>query len=54
MSFTLYPTRKQRLQRSYLAVPVMSRNGDVLGGLFFGHATPGVFDERSPETAVSS
>ncbi|MBS0269760.1 MAG: CoA ester lyase, partial [Proteobacteria bacterium] len=21
MSFTLYPTRKQRLQRSYLAVP---------------------------------
>jgi len=33
--------------RSYLAVPVMSRTGEVLGGLFFGHATPGVFDERS-------
>jgi len=29
--------------RSYLAVPVTSRSGDVLGGLFFGHATPGVF-----------
>jgi PAS domain S-box-containing protein len=33
--------------RSYLAVPVISRNGEVLGGLFFGHATPGVFSERS-------
>ncbi|WP_407159287.1 ATP-binding protein [Bradyrhizobium sp. STM 3557] len=33
--------------RSYLAVPVVSRTGEVLGGLFFGHATPGVFDERS-------
>jgi PAS domain S-box-containing protein len=33
--------------RSYLAVPVMSRNGEVLGGLFFGHATPGMFGERS-------
>jgi PAS domain S-box-containing protein len=33
--------------RSYLAVPVMSRSGGVLGGLFFGHATPGVFTERS-------
>ena len=33
--------------RSYLAVPVTSRTGEVLGGLFFGHATPGLFDERS-------
>ena len=33
--------------RSYLAVPVMSRRGEVLGGLFFGHATPGVFTDRS-------
>jgi PAS domain S-box-containing protein len=33
--------------RSYLAVPVLSRTGDVLGGLFFGHATPGMFTERS-------
>jgi PAS domain S-box-containing protein len=29
--------------RSYLAVPVTSRSGEVLGGLFFGHAEPGVF-----------
>lgn len=29
--------------RSYLAVPVKSRSGDVLGGLFFGHADVGVF-----------
>jgi PAS domain S-box-containing protein len=33
--------------RSYLAVPVISRSGAVLGGLFFGHAEPGVFSERS-------
>ena len=28
--------------RSYLAVPVTSRTGEVLGGLFFGHAKPGI------------
>ena len=33
--------------RSYLAVPVISRSGEVIGGLFFGHPQPGVFDERS-------
>ncbi|HJS91405.1 MAG TPA: ATP-binding protein [Steroidobacteraceae bacterium] len=33
--------------RSYLAVPVKSASGEVLGGLFFGHPEPGVFDERS-------
>jgi PAS domain S-box-containing protein len=33
--------------RSYLAVPVISRSGAVLGGLFFGHAEIGVFTERS-------
>lgn len=32
--------------RSYLAVPVISRTGEVLGGLFFGHGRPGVFTER--------
>ena len=32
--------------RSYLAAPVISRSGEVLGGLFFGHSTPGVFGER--------
>jgi len=29
--------------RSYLAVPVVARSGEVLGGLFFGHADVGVF-----------
>lgn len=29
--------------RSYLAVPVISRSGEVLGGLFFGHSEPGRF-----------
>ena len=31
--------------RSYLAVPVTSRSGEVLGGLFFGHPEPGVFSQ---------
>jgi PAS domain S-box-containing protein len=31
---------------SYLAVPVVSRSGDVVGGLFFGHPEEGVFTER--------
>ncbi|MEO5676865.1 MAG: ATP-binding protein [Usitatibacter sp.] len=33
--------------RSYLAVPVASRSGEVIGGLFFGHPQPGVFTARS-------
>lgn len=28
---------------SYLAVPVVSRSGEVIGGLFFGHSEAGVF-----------
>lgn len=32
---------------SYLAVPVISRNGSVIGGLFFGHSECGVFTEDS-------
>jgi signal transduction histidine kinase/ActR/RegA family two-component response regulator len=31
---------------SYLAVPVTSRSGEVIGGLFFGHPEPGVFTAR--------
>jgi PAS domain S-box-containing protein len=33
--------------KSYLAAPVVSRSGEVLGGLFFGHPQPGVFTERA-------
>ena len=33
--------------RSYLAVPVLSRGGAVLGGLFFGHPQPGMFSARA-------
>ncbi|MGV8839134.1 MAG: ATP-binding protein [Bauldia sp.] len=29
--------------RSYLAVPVVARSGEVIGGLFFGHGEPGRF-----------
>lgn len=39
--------------RSYLAVPVVSRTGEVYGGLFFGHATPGVFTERDERMVVA-
>lgn len=31
---------------SYLAVPVVSRTGEVIGGLFLGHKDPGMFTER--------
>ncbi len=37
--------------RSYLSVPVISKNGKVLGGLFFGHPEPGVFTERAETIA---
>ena len=37
---------------SYLAVPVVSRAGDVLGGLFFGHEAAGVFGEREERLVV--
>jgi PAS domain S-box-containing protein len=39
--------------RSYLAVPVASRSGEVLGGLFFGHARPGVFTERAEQIVTA-
>jgi PAS domain S-box-containing protein len=38
--------------RSYLAVPVIGRSGEVLGGLFFGHPEPGIFTERAERIAV--
>jgi signal transduction histidine kinase len=38
--------------RSYLAVPVKSRTGEVLGGLFFGHSKVGVFTGEA-ETIAS-
>jgi PAS domain S-box-containing protein len=38
--------------RSYLAVPVKSRSGEVIGGLFFGHSRPGVFTARAERLIV--
>lgn len=38
--------------RSYLAVPVMSRVGEVLGAMFFGSERAGVFSDRSERIAV--
>jgi two-component sensor histidine kinase len=37
---------------SYLAVPVISRSGAVLGRLFFGHERPDVFTERAERIAA--
>jgi CHASE1-domain containing sensor protein/GAF domain-containing protein len=37
--------------RSYLAVPVVSRSGEVIGGLFFGHSQPGRFKENNERLA---
>lgn len=39
--------------KSYLAVPVLSRSGAVLGGLLFGHSTPGRFTERHERLVLS-
>jgi PAS domain S-box-containing protein len=33
--------------RSYLAVPVVARTGEVLGRLMFGHPEPAIFTERT-------
>ncbi len=40
--------------RSYLAVPVVARTDEVLGGLFFGHGEPGVFSERDERLVVGT
>jgi signal transduction histidine kinase/ActR/RegA family two-component response regulator len=34
---------------SYLAVPVISRSGEVLGGLFFGHSKAAIFSKQHEE-----
>ncbi len=39
--------------RSYLAVPVRSRDGSVIGGLFFGHGQPGRFSQAAEASLVS-
>ena len=38
--------------RSYLAVPVQSRSGEVIGGLFFGHSSPAKFKQNHEELMV--
>lgn len=38
--------------RSYLAVPVVSPRGEVLGGLFLGHQSVGVFTSRHERLAM--
>lgn len=38
--------------RSYLAIPVVTRGGVVLGGLFFGHPEPGQFSPRDESLLI--
>jgi two-component sensor histidine kinase len=38
---------------SYLAVPVIGRSGEVLGGLFFGHKDPCRFSKEAEEDVAS-
>ena len=38
--------------RSYLAVPILSRSGEILGGLVLGHEEPGLFLERAEQMGV--
>lgn len=37
---------------SYLAAPIISRAGQIMGGLFFGHTKAGVFTERDEQIIV--
>ena len=39
--------------RSYLAAPVVSRSGEVLGGLFFGHPETGKFTESREQPLIA-
>ena len=38
---------------SYLAVPVISKSGTVIGGLLFGHPEPGMFKEEHEQMVVN-
>lgn len=49
---TAEPPHGIRPVRSYLAVPISGRSGDVLGGLVLGHPEPGIFTERAERLAT--
>jgi PAS domain S-box-containing protein len=52
-SFPFYERPKELLRfTSYLAVPVVSRSGDVVGGLFLGHPAIDFFTERDELTVT--
>jgi len=46
-------SKEEPLLRSYLAVPVTSRSGEILGGLFFGHSQADKFNFRSERIAIN-
>ena len=38
---------------SYLAVPVISKTGDVIGGLFYGHSESGIFTQEAEDMVIA-
>jgi len=38
---------------SYLAVPVISKTGDVIGGLFYGHSKKGIFTKEVEDMVIA-
>jgi PAS domain S-box-containing protein len=52
LSSPFFGVSQHLLVRSYLAVPVKGRNGEVLGGLFFGHSKVGTFTAQHEQLAV--
>ena len=46
-------TELVRSLRSLLAVPVVARSGEVIGGLVFGHPDPGAFSDRAEEIVIA-
>jgi signal transduction histidine kinase/ActR/RegA family two-component response regulator len=49
---TCFGMPKGSLPASYLAVPVLSRSGEVVGGFFFGHEKPAVFTARDEKVVL--
>lgn len=39
--------------RSFLSIPVISRNGEVLGGIIFGHSKPNMFSEKDEKIMIA-
>ena len=50
--YSLLESGRTAQLRSFMAVPVISRSGEVIGGLFFGHSKPAIFSARAERLIV--